>query len=69
MKTVELGYQLSKKWLPLKISNARFYFSGYNLLTWTNFKLYQQDPEVASNTVGDAYLNQRVLNIGLQVGL
>ena len=30
---------------------------------------YQQDPEVASNTVGDAYLNQRVLNIGLQVGL
>lgn len=69
MKTVELGYQLPKSWLPLKISNARFYFSGYNLLTWTNFKLYQQDPEIASNTVGDAYLNQRVLNIGLQVGL
>ena len=69
MKTVELGYQLPKKWLPLKINNARFYFSGYNLLTWTNFKLYQQDPEVASNSVGDAYLNQRVLNIGLQVGL
>ncbi len=69
MKTVEFGYQVSKRWLPLKISNARFYFSGYNLLTWTNFKLYQQDPEVASNGVGDAYLNQRVLNIGLQVGL
>ena len=69
MKTVELGYQFPKKWLPLKINNARFYFSGYNLLTWTNFKLYQQDPEVASNTVGDAYLNQRVLNIGLQIGL
>jgi len=44
------------------------YFSGYNLFTWTNFKLYQQDPEVASNTAGDAYLNQRVMNIGLQVG-
>jgi TonB-linked SusC/RagA family outer membrane protein len=69
MKTVEFGYQFPRKWLPLKINNARFYFSGYNLLTWTNFKLYQQDPEVASNTVGDAYLNQRVLNIGLQVGL
>lgn len=69
MKTVEFGYQVEKRWLPLKISNARFYFSGYNLLTWTNFKLYQQDPEVASNGVGDAYLNQRVLNIGLQVGL
>ncbi len=69
MKTVELGYQLPKKLLPFRINNARFYFSGYNLLTWTNFKLYQQDPEVASNTVGDAYLNQRVLNVGLQLGL
>ncbi|MGN6211935.1 SusC/RagA family TonB-linked outer membrane protein [Parafilimonas sp.] len=69
MKSVDVGYQFPKKWLPLKINNARFYFSGYNLLTWTNFKLYQQDPEVATNTVGDAYLNQRVFNVGLQVGL
>ncbi len=68
MKTVEVGYGLPKKLLPFKIHNARVYFSGYNLLTWTNFKLYQQDPEVASNTAGDAYLNQRVMNVGLQVG-
>ncbi len=68
MKTVEIGYALPKKVLPFKISNARFYFSGYNLFTWTNFKLYQQDPEVASNTAGDADLNQRVMNVGLQVG-
>ncbi|MFT3948800.1 MAG: TonB-dependent receptor [Agriterribacter sp.] len=69
MKSVEIGYQLPKNVLPLKINSARLYFSGYNLITWTNFKLYQQDPEVATNTVGDAYLNQRVLNVGLQVGL
>ena len=69
MKTVEIGYRLPQKALPFKISNARFYFTAYNLLTWTNFNLYQQDPEVASNTAGDAYLNQRVINIGLQVGL
>ncbi len=68
LKTVELGYQLPNKWLPLHISNARFYLSGYNLLTWTNFSLYQQDPEVTSNTAGDAYQNQRVVNLGLQVG-
>ncbi len=68
LKTVEVGYQLPPKALPLKINNARFYFSGYNLLTWTNYSLYQQDPEVASNTAGDSYLNQRVMNIGLQVG-
>lgn len=69
MKTVEIGYRLPSKALPFKISNARFYFTAYNLFTWTNFSLYQQDPEVASNTAGDAYLNQRVINIGLQVGL
>ncbi|MDF2192320.1 TonB-dependent receptor [Paraflavitalea sp. CAU 1676] len=69
LKTVELSYQLPDKWLPLKVNNARFYVSGYNLFTWTNYKKYQQDPEVASGSIGDSYLNQRVLNLGLQIGL
>ncbi|RCH55351.1 TonB-dependent receptor [Mucilaginibacter hurinus] len=68
LKTVELGYQVPNKLLPFKINNARLYLSAYNLLTWTNYDLYQQDPEVASNTAGDAYLNQRVVNLGVQVG-
>jgi len=38
------------------------------LLTWTNYSLYQQDPEVSSNTAGDAYQNQRVINLGIQIG-
>ena len=70
MKTVELSYNLPRKWLPLKISNGRLYCSSYNLLTWSNVaKKYQQDPEVASNTAGDAYLTQRVINLGIQLGL
>jgi TonB-linked SusC/RagA family outer membrane protein len=70
MKTVELSYILPRKWLPLKINNGRLYLSAYNLLTWSNVsKKYQQDPEVASNSAGDAYLAQRVINIGLQLGL
>lgn len=69
LKTLEIGYQLPDAWLPLKINNARFYISCYNLLTWKNYDLYQQDPEIASNTAGDAYLNQRVVNFGIQVGL
>lgn len=68
MKTVELGYRLPQKALPFKINNARIYFSAYNLLTWTNFDLYQQDPEVQSFSAGDAYLNQRVMNLGIQIG-
>jgi TonB-linked SusC/RagA family outer membrane protein len=69
LKTVEVSYQVPDKYLPFKISNARIYVSSYNLFTWTNYSLYQQDPEVTSNTAGDAYLNQRVINIGIQIGL
>jgi TonB-linked SusC/RagA family outer membrane protein len=70
LKSLDLNYNLSPKALPFHIRSARVYLSGYNLLTWSNVgKKYQQDPEVASNSVGDAYLNQRILNIGLQVGL
>ncbi len=68
LKTVELAYQLPDRWLPMKINNARLYVSGYNLLTWTNYSLYQQDPEVSSNTAGDLYQNQRVINFGVQIG-
>jgi TonB-linked SusC/RagA family outer membrane protein len=70
LKTVELSYILPRRWLPLKMNNGRIYLSAYNLVTWSNVsKKYQADPEVASNTAGDAYLSQRVINIGLQVGL
>lgn len=69
MKTVEIGYRLPKRIIPFKIDNARFYISAYNLFTWTNYSLYQQDPEVSSNSAGDAYINQRIINLGLQVGL
>lgn len=68
MKTVDLGYQVPSQWLPSRINNARLYLSAYNLFTWTNYDKYQQDPEVASNTAGDAYINQRVLNLGIQIG-
>ncbi|ANI89640.1 SusC/RagA family TonB-linked outer membrane protein [Arachidicoccus ginsenosidimutans] len=69
LKTIELGYQLPNKVLPFKINNARIYFSSYNIATWSNVsKKYQQDPEVQSNTAGDAYLNQRVVTLGLQIG-
>lgn len=69
LKTVDIGYQIPNKLLPFKINNGRFYLSAYNLITWSNItKKYQQDPEVTSNSAGDAYLNQRVINVGLQVG-
>lgn len=69
LKTVDINYQIPKGVLPFKINNGRLYLSAYNLVTWSNVsKKYQQDPEVASNSAGDAYLNQRVVNVGLQIG-
>ncbi|MDP9080203.1 MAG: TonB-dependent receptor [Bacteroidota bacterium] len=68
LKTVDIGYQFPSKMLPFHISNARIYMSAYNLVTWDNYSKYQQDPEIATNTVGDAYINQRVVNLGLQIG-
>ncbi len=68
LKTVDIGYQLPTRMLPFSLDNVRFYFSGYNLFTWSDFSKYQQDPEASSGSAAGAYLNQRVFNLGLQVG-
>lgn len=46
LKTVTLGYNLPSGLLKkLKIAQVRFYVTGQNLLTWTNYSGY--DPEVS----------------------
>lgn len=66
LKSVEFGYTLPQHITErAKISEARVYFSGINLLTFSQFKLW--DPEMASNGLG--YPTQRVYNIGIQVNL
>lgn len=68
LKTVNIGYQFPARLTPANINNLRLYLTAYNLLTWTNYSKYQQDPEISTNTAGDAYLNQRVVNVGVQIG-
>ena len=66
LKSAELGYTLSKALLDkLHMTNLRIYVSGTNLLCFSKFKLW--DPEMAGNGLG--YPLQRVINIGLNVGL
>jgi TonB-linked SusC/RagA family outer membrane protein len=66
LKSIEVGYTL-----PLRISkallvkNARIYFNGLNMFTWSPFRLW--DPELGGN--GFAYPIQKVFNIGLNVNL
>jgi len=67
LKTVDLAYQIPQKILPDRIGSARLYLNAYNLLTLTNYDKYQQDPEISTNSAGDAYMNQRVINVGLQL--
>ncbi|MFI2743666.1 SusC/RagA family TonB-linked outer membrane protein [Zhouia sp. PK063] len=68
LKSLDFSYQFPSKMLPFGINNMRAYVSGYNLFTWTSYSKYQQDPEIETNTNGDSYLNQKVMNIGIQIG-
>jgi len=68
LKTLELRYAVPSKLLPFHLSTGSIYLSCYNLFTWDNYDKYQQDPEISTNTVGDAYINQRVVNLGVQLG-
>jgi hypothetical protein len=47
----------------MKMENIRLYANGSNLLTFSEFQLW--DPEMAGNGLG--YPTQRVYNVGLNV--
>jgi len=66
LKSAEIGYTLPTSLLnKMRMKTLRIYFSGTNLLCWSRFKLW--DPEMAGNGLG--YPVQRVLNVGLNIGL
>ena len=64
LKTAELGYTLPRSLTAkVRMSAVRIYLSGYNLLTFSKFKLW--DPEMAGEGLG--YPVQRVFNLGINV--
>ncbi|MDE6152395.1 MAG: SusC/RagA family TonB-linked outer membrane protein, partial [Prevotella sp.] len=65
LRTLQIGYNVPRKLLDrLKMSNARFYVSGNNLLTLKSSSLTCSDPE---NTAW-AYPRPMSLSFGLQLG-
>ncbi len=75
LRTLTIGYNISKNMLEkIKISNARFYVSGNNLLILTAYP--GPDPEVSSNGNGttnfgidrNTVANQRTITVGINVG-
>jgi TonB-linked SusC/RagA family outer membrane protein len=64
LKSLEAGYTLPKRWYrSIHMDNARIYFNGLNLVTWSHFKLW--DPEQAGQGFG--YPVQKVFNVGLNL--
>ncbi len=67
LKTLEIGYTLPKKFTtPLRMSKVRIYFMGTNLLTFSNFKLW--DPELGSST-GMEYPLSRTYTVGMTINM
>ncbi len=74
LRTLTFGYNIPKNMLDkIKISNARFYISGNNLLILTAYP--GPDPEVSSNGNGttnfgidrNTVANQRTITVGINV--
>ncbi|RZM23044.1 MAG: TonB-dependent receptor [Pedobacter sp.] len=64
LKSVEMGYTLPKSLVDrINIANARVYLNGLNLMSISNFKLW--DVEMGGNGLG--YPVQMTMNIGLNV--
>lgn len=64
LKSVELGYTIKNDFISkLKITNARIYFTGTNLLTFSKFKIW--DVEMGGNGLG--YPIQLGVNFGINL--
>ncbi len=67
LRNVTLAYTLPQNILERAkyISNARFYISGQNLLTWTKWR--GLDPEDSNNISSTEYPNPRAITLGLEL--
>lgn len=67
LKNLEIGYSMPKKILDKTfIKSLRFYVSGNNLVTFSDFKLW--DPE-KENGDGSGYPLNRVVSVGFNINL
>lgn len=69
LKTAEISYTFQSRWLqPLKISSARIFLNGHNLLFWSKLP---DDLETFSTrregTAGMAYPVYRLVNLGASI--
>ena len=69
LKYLQIGYNLPKKWTQqVKVNNLRLYFTGENLLTFTNY--IGLDPEqggAGNGSNGNAYPATRQVSLGINI--
>jgi len=70
MKNLQIGYNFSQAWMQkIYFKSLRVYFSGDNLLTFTNF-FQGLDPErTARNSRAAIYPQAKVVSFGVKVTL
>ena len=67
LKTLEIGYNLPQKWVnKIYSKNIRVFFIGTNLLTFSDFKLW--DPEMGSTT-GTHYPLAKTCSFGFNISM
>lgn len=75
INNVSFGYTLPKTWLEkIKISNARVYFTAYNLYVFTNYSGYDPEVSVINNALTpgvdfSAYPRSKSFVFGLNLSL
>ncbi len=65
LRNVELGFNMPSNWInPIQIKNLRIFLRGNNLLTISDFKLW--DPELGVNN-GMRYPIMKSMSIGMEL--
>jgi TonB-linked SusC/RagA family outer membrane protein len=66
-RTLEIGYSIPTQILNrIKITRARFYINGYNMITFDNLKEYETEPEIFEEN-GLQFPQNKFLNIGVNL--
>jgi hypothetical protein len=67
LKNLQLGYTLAANWLQkVGVQKARLYYSGQNILTFTQFYKWV-DPEAPAGETGYTHPQVKVNSIGLNL--
>ena len=67
LKNLQLGYNLPKKWIHrIGLDNIKVYYSGQNLLTFSNFYKWV-DPEAPQAESGYSYPQVKINTVGINV--